>query len=101
MVRRCSKWQIDLFRRKKINTVKRLKKKSENVRFIALNLCIEVWFILHFVYTTHPFKDSKEPKKDLAKYIDGYKESMDIAEVLRPNLEDAKKRIKQLKAYYK
>ncbi len=56
---------------------------------------------MHFIYTTHPFKDSKEPKKELAKYIDGYKESMDIAEVLRPNLEDAKKRIKQLKAYYK
>lgn len=86
---------------KKINTVKRLQKKTENVRFIASNPCIEVWFILHFIYTTHPFKDSKEPKKELAKYIDGYKESMDIAEVLRPNLEDAKKRIEQLKAYYK
>lgn len=84
----------------KIQLVKELQKKSKNIRFIVSNPCIEVWFILHFIYTTHQFKDSKEPKKELAKYIPGYEESMDISAILRPMLNDAEKHLEQLKGYY-
>jgi len=85
----------------KIQLVKTLQKKSKNIRFIVSNPCIEVWFILHFVYTTHQFKDSKEPKKELAKYIPGYEESMDISNILRPMICKAKKHTEQLREYYK
>ena len=85
---------------KKIQLVKELQKKSKNIQFIVSNPCIEVWFILHFIYTTHQFKDSKEPKKELAKYIPGYEESMDISAILRPMLNDAEKHLEQLKGYY-
>lgn len=85
---------------KKIQLVKELQKKSKNIRFIVSNPCIEVWFILHFIYTTHQFKDSKEPKKELAKYIPGYEESMDISAILRPMLNDAEKHLEQLRGYY-
>lgn len=84
----------------KIQLVKELQKKSKNIQFIVSNPCIEVWFILHFIYTTHQFKDSKEPKKELAKYIPGYEESMDISAILRPILNDAEKHLEQLKGYY-
>lgn len=84
----------------KIQLVKELQKKSKNIQFIVSNPCIEVWFILHFIYTTHQFKDSKEPKKELAKYIPGYDESMDISAILRPMLNDAEKHLEQLKGYY-
>lgn len=84
----------------KIQLVKELQKKSKNIQFIVSNPCIEVWFILHFIYTTHRFKDSKEPKKELAKYIPGYEESMDISAILRPILNDAEKHLEQLKGYY-
>ena len=84
----------------KIRLVKELQKKTKNIQFIVSNPCIEVWFILHFIYTTHQFKDSKEPKKELAKYIPGYEESMDISEILRSMLDTASKHIEQLKAYY-
>lgn len=84
----------------KIQLVKELQKKSKNIQFIVSNPCIEVWFILHFIYTTHQFKDSKEPKKELAKYIPGYEESMDISAILRPMLNDAEKHLEQLKGYY-
>ena len=84
----------------KIQLVKELKKKSKNIRFIVSNPCIEVWFILHYIYTTHQFKDSKEPKKELAKYIPAYEESMDISAIIRPMLNDAKKHLEQLKGYY-
>lgn len=84
----------------KIKQVKELQEASKNIRFIASNPCIEVWFILHFIYTTHQFKDSKEPKRELAKYIQGYEENMDISAILRPRLEEAKKNIEKLATYF-
>lgn len=84
----------------KIQLVKELQKKSKNIKFIVSNPCIEVWFILHFVYTTHQFKDSKEPKRELAKYIFGYEETMNISAILRPMLNDAKNHLEHLKSYY-
>lgn len=38
--------------------------------------------------------------KELAKYIPGYEESMDISAILRPMLNDAEKHLEQLKGYY-
>lgn len=84
----------------KMKLVKELQKSSKNIRFIVSNPCIEVWFLLHFIYTTHQFKDGKEPKKELAKYIPGYEESMNIADILRPKLEVAKKHVEQLEVHY-
>ena len=41
----------------KIQLVKELHKKSKNIQFIVSNPCIEVWFILHFIYMTHQFNN--------------------------------------------
>ncbi|MDD5998657.1 MAG: RloB family protein [Lachnospiraceae bacterium] len=85
---------------KKIKLVKELQSSSKNIQFIASNPCIEVWFILHFVYTTHQFKDSKEPKHELAKYISEYEENMNVSGILRPRLQEADKNVKKLMAHY-
>lgn len=85
---------------KRIKSIKELQNSSKNIRFIASNPCIEIWFILHFVYTTHQFKDSKEPKRELAKYISGYEENMNVSEFLRPHLQQADKNVKKLIAHY-
>ena len=84
----------------KMKLVKKLQTSSKNIRFIASNPCIEVWFILHFVYTTHQFKDSKEPKRELAKYIPGYEENMDVSAILRPRLEEAGKNVQKLVSHF-
>lgn len=80
----------------KMQLVKKLQESSKSIRFIVSNPCIEVWFILHFKYTTHQFKDSKEPKRELAKYIPGYEENMNVSEFLRPRLEEAEKNVEKL-----
>ena len=64
------------------------------------NPCIEVWFIMHFIYTTHQFKDGREPKKELGKYISGYEENMYISEIIRPRLEMAVKNVEKLMVHY-
>lgn len=84
----------------KIQLVKELQKRSKNIKFIPSNPCIEVWFILHYTYTTRQFKDGKEPKKELEKHIPGYEESMDISEIIRPKITDAKKNIELLRKHY-
>lgn len=84
----------------KAKLVEELQRKTKNIKFILSNPCIEVWFILHYGYTTRQFKDSKEVKKELAKYIPGYAENMDISEILRPRLEKAKKNVEKLAKYH-
>lgn len=85
----------------KVKLVKELQQLSKDIQFIVSNPCIEVWFILHFIYTTYQFKDSKEPKHELAKYIPGYKENMNISEILRPRLEEAGKNAEKLVSHFK
>lgn len=85
----------------KIQLIKQLQSKTKNIRFITSNPCFEVWFILHFIYTTHQFKDSKEPKRQLTKYIPEYEESMDISMILYPLLDAAVKNLERLKEHYK
>lgn len=84
----------------KIKLVKKLQEKSKNIQFIVSNPCIEVWFIMHFIYTTHQFKDGREPKKELGKYITGYEENMYISEIIRPRLEMAVKNVEKLMVHY-
>lgn len=84
----------------KIKLVKKLQEASKNIQFIVSNPCIEVWFIMHFIYTTHQFKDGREPKKELGKYISGYEENMYISEIIRPRLEMAVKNVEKLMVHY-
>lgn len=51
---------------------------------------------MHFKYTTHQFKDSKEPKRELAKYIPEYEENMNVSEFLQPRLKEAEKNVEKL-----
>lgn len=86
---------------KKAKLIEELSKKSKDIRFVVSNPCIEIWFLMHFVYSTHQFIDSKEPKRELRKYINGYEESTEVAEVLKPLLPKAMIHIERLKKYHK
>lgn len=85
---------------RKAKKIEELKRKSSNIQFAVSNPCIEVWFLLHFVYSTHQFLDSKEPKRELRKFIEGYEESMDVSEILRPSLTVAMERAERLEKYH-
>ncbi len=84
----------------KIKQIEIISRKSENIEFIVSNPCIEAWFLMHYNYSTHQYIDSKEPKRELRKYIDGYGENMDIASILKPLLPVAMSNIDKLKKYY-
>ncbi len=78
-----------------------LSERTKHIRFVVSNPCIEVWFLLHFGYSTHEFLDSKEPKKEIRRYIEGYEECMDVSEILKPRLAQAIKNAQRLSAYHR
>ncbi|MDD6070369.1 MAG: hypothetical protein PUC12_06060 [Clostridiales bacterium] len=55
---------------------------------------------MHFGFSTHQFKDSKEPKRELRKYIKDYEERSEIAEILKPQLSVAMANAERLRKYY-
>lgn len=84
----------------KARLIEGLSRKTNYIRFIVSNPCIEVWFLMHYAYSTHRFMDSREPKRELRKYIDKYEESMEVAEILSPMLPVAMANTMHLEKYY-
>ncbi|MGN1166044.1 MAG: RloB family protein [Lachnospiraceae bacterium] len=84
----------------KAKLIGELSRKSKNIQFIVSNPCIEVWFMMHFTYSTHQFMDSKEPKRELRKYIAGYEENSDIGEILKPLLPMAMTNAERFRKHY-
>lgn len=84
----------------KAKVIEDLSRKAKHVKFIVSNPCVEVWFLLHYNYSTHQFLDGKAVKREMRKHIQSYDESMDVAAVLRPMLSNALANAERLKKYY-
>ena len=85
---------------KKAHLIEKLESGSKIVRFIVSNPCFEVWFILHYRYSTHVYTDGNEVIKDLKKYIPEYQKNTDVAEMLSGMLDVAMENARKLVEYY-
>ena len=70
------------------------KNKNENV--IISNPCFELWFLLHFEYTTKYFSSNRELIKELKRYIKNYEKNLDVFTMLEDKQMDALKNAKML-----
>lgn len=63
---------------KKAQLIQSMRTKHRKVEIIVSNPCFEIWLLLHF--TDHPGRESNSHnvKKQLARYVSNYTESMDI-----------------------
>ena len=50
---------------------------NESISFIVSNPTFEIWFLLHFKYTTKAYLNGNAVISELKKYIPDYKKSMD------------------------
>ena len=76
--------------------------KSPNwLNFTISNPCFELWYLLHFEYSTKPYQDSKEILKDLKKYIPEYGKNKDVTDLLFPYLDKALANAERLAENYK
>lgn len=84
----------------KANLIKKLSKKSEISTFIISNPCFEVWFLLHFRYSTKEYHNSPETVKDLKNYIPNYEKNTDVAPIIENSIEKALKNAGRLEKHF-
>ena len=85
---------------KKANLIKRLASKNVNSRFIVSNPCFEVWFLLHYKYSTHSYLNGSELIGELKEFIPDYDKTMDVSELLYNNIDAAISNAYKLKNHY-
>lgn len=88
-----------LDRCKQLNTAIELAKKN-NIDIYFSNPCFEIWFLLHFRYSTKPYSSNEELVNDLKQYIHGYRKSSDIFENLYSKTTIAIRYAKKLENYH-
>jgi hypothetical protein len=64
--------------------------KSKDIEMILSNPCFEVWFLLHFTFSTRCFNSNADVIAALRSYLPDYEKSRDIFEALLPRIERAK-----------
>lgn len=85
---------------KKAQIIKRLARDSKQVEFIVSNPCFEVWFLLHFRYSTKPYQNSMEVVYELQSLFPEYEKNYDMSSVLGKKLDAAMKNAQKLKENY-
>jgi hypothetical protein len=88
---------VDYLKNRKIKLQKAIEiSEKENVKLCLSNPCFEIWFLLHYRYSTRQYLSNNEIVKELQQYIPDYKKSKDIFDTLWPNLDEAIKNAKKL-----
>lgn len=75
--------------------------KNENINLITSTPTFEIWYLLHFDFTTKTYQSSKEVKKQIKNKIDNYTENMDIFEILEDKLKQAIENANNLEKFQK
>lgn len=69
------------------------------IKLITSTPTFEIWYILHYGYTTAPYQNSKQVKKDLKSKIEDYTESMNVYSILKNKLDNAMANAKKLEEF--
>ena len=80
--------------------IKKLEKESEIAHFVVSNPCFEVWFLLHFRFTTHAFAGTAEIIRELRRYIMDYEKNRDVSGILAGRTDTAYENAKKLVRYF-
>lgn len=74
--------------------------KNESIRFVVSNPTFEVWFLVHFKYTTKAYANGEAVINDLKKYIPEYEKNKDVYCMCQARLADAIKNSDKLVNYH-
>lgn len=90
---------LDDRKQRKINKV--LRKAMENhVRIIRSNPCFEVWYLMHFVYSTRQFPNGNEVITALKKYVPEYRKNSCDFDLYHSRTKTAIENCKKLEKYH-
>ncbi|WP_348305145.1 RloB family protein [Methanothrix sp.] len=89
------------------NTLERTLRKCEKIanenglKTCVSNPCFEIWFLLHFFYSTKNYNSYDEVKEALIRYIPEYAKNRDIFSQLQPNQQKAIANAKLLEEHHR
>jgi len=74
---------------------------SEGIEIIMSVPSFEIWYRLHYDYTTGQYSSSEAVSKDLKKYISNYDKNSDVFDLLKDRTSVAIEQIKKLEKHHK
>lgn len=74
---------------------------ANGIEVILSNPTFEIWYKLHFEYTTKYFRSSKQVKDEIKLKIKDYSESMNIYPFIKSNVQIAIVNAKKLEEYHR
>ena len=82
-----------------------LKEAGKVIKIALSNPCFELWFLLHYIYTTSQMRNYSDVEKELSKQkgfekYEKVKKVKDVFDILEDKLENAKKNAEKLQKYH-
>ncbi len=74
--------------------------KEQNIQIYLSNPCFEIWYLLHFRYSTRQYNSNEEVINDLKKYLNNYKKNLNVFDTLLPLVSAAISNSKMLITYH-
>lgn len=74
--------------------------RQNNVSVFLSNPCFEIWYLLHFRYSTKLYGSNEEVIKELGSYISDYSKSKDVYDVIENKIDQALLNTKRLESYH-
>lgn len=74
---------------------------KNDINIALSNPCFELWYLMHFKYSTSYLKDYNAVASLLKNYISDYDKKSDIAEILSPHLTNAIHNAAKLEDYHR
>ena len=81
---------VDLDNRdSKAREIHRLENENNVEEYIVSNPCFEVWYLLHYDYSTHSFINADAAIRELKKHYKGYEQNSDMYPLLKDKMSKA------------
>lgn len=74
--------------------------RQNNISVFLSNPCFEIWYLLHFRYSTKLYGSNEEVIKELSYYISDYSKSKDVYDVIENKIDQALLNTKRLESYH-
>lgn len=74
--------------------------RQNNISVFLSNPCFEIWYLLHFRYSTKLYGSNEEVIKELSCYISDYSKSKDVYNLIENKIDQALLNTKRLESYH-
>lgn len=85
---------------RKAKEIQQLEAKSSVERFVVSNPCFEVWYLLHYEYSTRSYMNADAVIRELKKHYSEYEKITDMNLLLKDRMDEAIVRAEKLEAFH-